>query len=136
MIFAAFELAHYFKEEITGVIGTVPAFEANNVSAIISNLLMVQGFTLKQFTFNYPSWSISTEFYTYAIFGMALLFVSSGRGQIIVNACVVILSGGVLYSFEDEAVLNLFRCTYSFFLGVFVCRLYQSTNLRITGWMA
>jgi peptidoglycan/LPS O-acetylase OafA/YrhL len=41
----------------------------------VQQLLMIQalGFTGDATTFNGPSWSISTEFYTYLVFGAAVL---------------------------------------------------------------
>src|SRR5258708_36562327 len=41
---------------------------------ILANLLLIQSLHLYEFlTWNLPSWSISTEFYTYVIFALCLV---------------------------------------------------------------
>src|SRR5207245_8334458 len=49
---------------------------ASTGSALVSNLLLVHSLGLSdRFAFNAPSWSISTEFYTYAMFALVVLAV-------------------------------------------------------------
>lgn len=98
-----------------------------SISSFISNIFLLQALGFNSgATWNIPSWSISTEYYTYLIFALFSLFLFFKK---IILTCITIatLSVFVLYFFssmEDSSFLALFRCTYSFFLGVIAFRVH------------
>lgn len=94
-----------------------------NSWAILENLFLVHSLGLMPGpgTWNTPSWSISVEFYTYVVFGLAVLFAS--RRIIIISAMISIM-GLVTLSLLSNVYLasttqwGFERCLYGFFLGV------------------
>jgi peptidoglycan/LPS O-acetylase OafA/YrhL len=84
--------------------------------------LLVQSLGLYDFTtWNTPAWSISTEFYTYLLFALALVVF---RRHIWIVLAVAILAGPVaLAVFSHEHMyattrLGIVRCVYGFAAGV------------------
>ena len=47
----------------------------NDAAAFAANLMLVHPFTETELTFNYPSWSIAAEFWTYLIFAVLTVLV-------------------------------------------------------------
>lgn len=90
-------------------------------TAIITNMLLIHAMGLHDgATWNFPSWSISTEFWTYLAFAAVCL----ARRQRDVW-WLMIISGGaaILVAIESPEWLHtiadfgLFRCLFGFFLG-------------------
>lgn len=121
----------------TGVVALAPsAADVNTVYSFVLNLLLLHsmGF-LNHLSWNGPSWSISTEFYTYILF--AALLVCSRRinstrffwlsSVALVVACwvviVTILGKGSLDFHYDYGFL---RCVMSFFIGVLTLKFVRS----------
>lgn len=119
LAFLGLEGAQYAFESLTGSTGAQPAFSRNTPGAFLSNLFLVQPFFEQDLTFNFPSWSISSEFFTYFAFG--LLVLSPTRIRLPAFVAVAVLSAVVL-NVSDGIVqtqeLALVRCMYSFFVGV------------------
>jgi peptidoglycan/LPS O-acetylase OafA/YrhL len=94
-------------------------------SALVSNLLLVHSLgVLDHFTFNAPSWSISTEFYAYAAFAFMVLALGPRlrhwRLPLFVGISAVSLAVLLLVGRTDlNATIDFgwFRCTMGFFLG-------------------
>jgi len=114
-----------------GVGETDPTGE-NNLVTFIQNLFLLQGFSLST-SWNYPSWSIGVEFYTYLIFYFVVILL--GKVSLLWRyAGVVIVS---LFSFyllfsEDFSIWhNLYRCISEFFLGALLFELYRNTSFQI-----
>ncbi|MCP4476250.1 MAG: acyltransferase [Gammaproteobacteria bacterium] len=64
MIFVVIEIVKYLFQVRTGIEANNPAFSENNFKSFIENIFLVQAFFSTKLTWNGPSWSISTEFYT------------------------------------------------------------------------
>lgn len=82
-------------------------------------------------TWNIPAWSISTEFYTYILFGILLIFFSKQRVSIFIT--IIIISFIIVFNFSsmsDTYKFSFFRCTYSFFLGVIAFIVYRNINIK------
>jgi peptidoglycan/LPS O-acetylase OafA/YrhL len=104
-----------------------------SASSFVSNIFMIHAFGLHDdLTWNYPSWSISAEFYTY------LLFAALAGGYLIgLVPCAVISGVGFLgLLFLAPKLMNTycdittsFRCLYGFFAGAFVWRLSRSLSV-------
>lgn len=86
-------------------------------------------------TFNGPSWSISTEFYTYAIVAIFMCTLKKRGHLIAVLILLAIGSAWILY--ESEAYLKttlqlgLFRCIYSFAIGAMLWYVFSMTRKAV-----
>jgi peptidoglycan/LPS O-acetylase OafA/YrhL len=134
LIFLGIEISKFLFEKLTGVISSPPPFSTNNLTAFIHNIFLTQSF-LPENSFNYPSWSISTEFYTYLIFGTILLLAKNGTG--LISVIIIGISWLVLHKFTlnlngIHIGLSIFRCFISFFTGVIMFRISGlSSSIKI-----
>lgn len=129
-----FPLLKYAKEVFSGDVGGGQAFSNSDLSAVLNNIFMTQAIFEKDLTYNYPSWSISVEFYTYAIFALIFAIFSSNSARVLTCVAFVITSALILYltgSDYPETGTAMFRCTYSFFLGVLLFYVYDNFRVRI-----
>lgn len=134
-IFVALELVSGLIASLTGIARSGRLFDpasANLIEAIPTHLLMLHSLGLHDRpTWNVPSWSISAEFCTYAVFAVA---VSVARGRTALIAVLLACLGALVvmtYSRTLMAVhhdLGYFRCLYGFFLGHLA---YLAKNWRV-----
>jgi len=104
-------------------------------NTILANLLLIQSLHVFDFlTWNVPSWSISTEFYTYVVFAVCLIGLRR-RAWI---ALVFALTGGPLLiailSERNMATVydwGIIRCIYGFSAGVLAWSLYEKWNEKL-----
>jgi len=108
-----------------------PAFGNNNFPAFIAHILLIHGFTGFELTFNGPSWSISTEFYTYLLFG---LIIYKRKFKVKMMLSVAVLSSFVLakYDFTEFGNLLLLRCFWAFFIGSLGFYVHQKYSRSIS----
>ena len=107
---------------------------------IFANLLLVHSLHLYEFfTWNGPSWSISTEFWTYAIFAACLV----GLGRHAWLALPVAMIGGpVLVATLSEQNMateydwGIVRCVYGFAAGVVTWNLYRRWHEKLGRWLS
>ncbi len=119
-----------FKMFNSGEITYILTHETNNLYSIVSNLLLINGLNVHaSLTWNVPSWSISTEIFTYLIFAV-LVVMAPGRhrywiGVLSVVSLVLLVTyhGWDIFATNDYGLL---RCVYGFCTGVLVYRLYAS----------
>jgi len=132
MVFFGIEVVKYIAEIKFNLIANNRAFSVNDLGAFFANVTLLHNWTMTGLTFNYPSWSISAEFYTYALFGViALLTIKSIRSFYIASVILVLLTGMALYSRGMEAsITGPWRCIHSFFIGAITYGIYQRFNLR------
>jgi peptidoglycan/LPS O-acetylase OafA/YrhL len=121
--FVVLEGAQYAYEVFRGTSGPYAAFSRNTPSAIVTNLLFLHPFFQDDMTFNYPSWSISAEFFTYMAFGLLLiapkaLHLVTAAGVVLASAALLIAADGIVQTRE----LAIVRCAYGFFIGVLTYR--------------
>lgn len=113
--------------------------EGHSLRTIATNLLLIQAFDIpSQLTWNAPSWSISTEFWTYFLFSMICLSTSGRRVYIFAMGSVALLASGVLFFFsptylETNTNYAFFRCLYGFFVGCLVYKAWQTIPIRSGG---
>ena len=112
--------------------------EGNSAASFVSNLFLVQSMGLHdRMSFNYPSWSISTELYAYVLFGLVVLATGNGWARVLTSAVIVITSvailGGVSHMPLQQASVDLgyFRCLAGFFTGVLTCHIWRGARDRI-----
>jgi peptidoglycan/LPS O-acetylase OafA/YrhL len=106
---------------------TDAAFSGSNVpGSIATNLVLLQAFHIHDtLTWNTPSWSISAEFFAYALFGLAA-FVA-GRRLWMFAAAAMALSFAVLLvlaprGMESAHDFGVARALYGFSIGVVLQR--------------
>jgi peptidoglycan/LPS O-acetylase OafA/YrhL len=113
--------------------GTNPAnFDLVEGWSLVSNLLLLNGFTQAGGrAYNVPSWSISTEIWTYALFA-ATVFLLHGRKRILAWALLAIFALACWLLIPPTKVGqgadNLCRCVYGFFLGAMLPMLRAKMN--------
>ena len=109
-----------------------PGLMHNNRHALIANLLLVHALGLtRRLTYNFPSWSISTEFYTYALFAAVRWQCRDDRQFATAAALIVIISAaalirlGIVPLVDAMTVWGFFRCCMGFFLGALAYSIYS-----------
>jgi len=128
------EFAKYAFERKTGITPNHPAFEISSGVAFVHNLFLTHSFLLSDLTFNFPSWSISTEFYTYLIFAFVIFF---GRSKLItISILIILISFYIIYPESKKSMnivngISIFRCTLSFFLGVLCYSIYTRLSHNV-----
>ena len=130
-----------------GATAAQPFTGATSVNSLLSNLVLMQALHLHDgITWNYPSWSISVDFWTYLIFALVMVMVAhaSHRVRIAAMAAVVVLSGatsipllmaGKVMTYD----FGIVRCLYGFFSGVLAYQLFsrrQARGIVLTGALA
>ena len=115
--------------------GGMSAFQPPYWSAdtIVANLLLLHGLHLFDFlTWNAPSWSISTEFYTYLLFAAAAALAR--RHIMMVLVPVVVASALALcilvHDMDTTYDWGLMRCIYGFAVGVLAWHVHRAAWLR------
>jgi peptidoglycan/LPS O-acetylase OafA/YrhL len=135
LVFLAFEIGKWPLDQ--------PAFITNNKFALVSNLLLIHALGVqKKLTFNYPSWSVSAEFYTYLLFALLRLLLPSRRSFVLVAIGVVAISAATLLAVGKFRLMDaaqdwgLIRCTGEFFLGILTYHAYSALRTRLPAWVA
>jgi hypothetical protein len=135
------EIARAIVQSHFGATEIRPAFTGNHsVGSIFTNLLLIQALgTEKTLTWNVPSWSISTEFYTYLVFA-AISFAAAGmRLRTALKFILILVSVTILAKLSPQFMnqtgnLSFFRCLYGFFLGSLVHHAWaMGWGARLTG---
>jgi len=98
------------------------AFSQNGWTGLVQHFFLVQGlgiFPGGAGTFNGPSWSISTEFYTYALFAAAGLMMNRRPAAFVL---ALLALGAILFNGAWGGWIGQYeeflRCIYGFFVGV------------------
>lgn len=131
-----------------GVFVAMPAtFEVNNAYAFFLNVFLLQsmGF-IDYLSWNAPSWSISVEFYTYLVFGLAMLLAQRIRSMRSFYLCAALIAVGswvtIVFVLDTRNLglkydFGFLRCLTSFFLGVLTVkaaeRLPRGNNFVLQG---
>ena len=132
-IFLGLEYAEYYKEQIFNNAGIAPAFSKNTFPTFVHNIFLTHNIFLNDVSWNYPSWSISAEFYTYFLFGLILLKTKSSHSSILwLSSILVLLSLLILFNTSMETSQGIFRCLYSFFLGVIIFNINNIYNFKVS----
>jgi peptidoglycan/LPS O-acetylase OafA/YrhL len=134
LVFLGIEAIKYVAQQRYGLLADTPAFGVNGPFAFATNLLLLHSFNLHpEVTFNYPSWSISAEFYTYFLFA-GVVFLAGRSWRLTVAALIISLfSIAALQGLGGNLEVMTFhwgalRCLSGFFLGVATYSLYLRLN--------
>jgi peptidoglycan/LPS O-acetylase OafA/YrhL len=115
--------------------------------AIIPNVLLLHAWnTTSQLTFDYPSWSVSAEFFVYLLFPVFLVAVNRAGlwGALLLPALSIIPIAWVfhVYGFRSWTIatydFGCLRAVPSFLAGMAIYRLamVRFSNLVVPGWAA
>ena len=100
--------------------------------AIPAQLLLLQAVNVSdKLTWNFPSWSIGAEYWTYLVFG--LIALTMPRWRTFVLAVVGLLAAAVVASFSKHGIeatydFGLFRCLYGFTVGHLTYLIYRTAK--------
>lgn len=122
-----------------GAMGNAAPFSPprQSIDTIVTSLFLLQTFHIYDFlTWNTPGWSIATEFWTYLLFGLVVVFFPRLRSILFVAAIFV---GTVFLSFVSPHGMNttydygMIRCIVGFSAGVLSHWMWQNrlTKIRI-----
>jgi peptidoglycan/LPS O-acetylase OafA/YrhL len=124
LVFLAYETAQWLVVQRQHLaLGSAP-FSDNDSAGFLLNLTLLNGVGLRGLSFNIPAWSISTEFWTYLLFG-SIVLACAGREQlrnwlfaaIALAAFAVLCLGNPEPSLTYDYRFFLPRCVLGFFLG-------------------
>jgi peptidoglycan/LPS O-acetylase OafA/YrhL len=119
-----------------------------SIPGLVANIFLVQSMgVLTYVSWNVPSWSISVEYWTYIVFGVAVLATSKAQRPRFWNA--LLLTGIFLFSLivlivyakalETIVTFGFFRCLLGFIGGHFAYQLWRrlpvlrgSTTVELT----
>lgn len=107
--------------------GSDPSEKAN-LASFISNLFLVHGMGLHDYvSWNFPSWSISVEFFAYVAF-YAITATFDRSRNLYVPVIISLTCYAFIFSLDRPDIdysydFGFFRCLGSFYLGVFLFRL-------------
>lgn len=130
--FLGIEFIKYYGESYMGISGSTGTFSNNNMFAFINNVFLTHALFLDGVTFNYPSWSISTEFYTYLVFALVML---TGRFYFKLGISILIMLGAFVFLLMNDPTFEVynyrfFRCLYSFFMGVIGYKIFCVVRIK------
>lgn len=119
---------------------TPPFSHGTSLGKLATNLVLAHSLGLHSAgSWNYPSWSISAEFYTYIVFGVLVLATYSLRAWLRNNILILamVFAAAMLIANSCTAMfttfeLGLYRCIFGFIAGVLTYRAYrvsQSTHI-------
>lgn len=137
MLFLLAEITRWFAWRHGAAMQAQPFTGATSSDSLVTNLLLLQSMNLHDgITWNFPSWSISVEFYTNLLFAavMALPLRANVPLDVVLRrktwgAALLALTGGALtvWASSQDLVMTFddgfARCVYGFFCGVLVQRL-------------
>jgi peptidoglycan/LPS O-acetylase OafA/YrhL len=127
LVFAALKLSGFLLQTGLSVTAGFAAFAAKNGWAFVCNVFLLHslGF-LHSLSFNYPSWSISTEYFTYVLFAIVCLLLGHGLRLVAASLAIIAGSAALLWNLGIHALVDatvswgFIRCVGGFFLGVMV----------------
>lgn len=113
--------------------GQEPFTGANSISSLIANLFLLQAIIpFGDYTWNGPTWSLSVEFYVYALFAGITFFSVRSRAPTII---IWVISGLLLLLLEmTETRIHLtsgrglLQCIFGFMSGVLLHRLFMKNS--------
>jgi peptidoglycan/LPS O-acetylase OafA/YrhL len=98
----------------------------------MENIFILQNWLNPELTWNHPSWSISAEFVTYAIFGLSCLFFKNQKKYYAFTAFLIFVSGYILSrnGMLPDNISGPARCLYAFNMGVLISVIFKKFELE------
>lgn len=145
VLFIAFELLKVLKRILLPALLSVNPIAPFSTpqeapDTILANLLLVQSLHVFDFlTWNVPSWSISTEFYTYVAYAACVIGL---RQRAWIALLLALIGGPVLIAALNGRGMGttydwgIIRCIYGFSAGVLSWVIYARWNETLGKWLA
>jgi len=133
--FIVFPLAEWTGCYLTRLCGTAWPFnpQYDSLGTALANLFLVHALGMyDHMSWNWPSWSISTEFWTYLLF--ALTVIAFRRMLVPLAIAIALGSAAIIFLFAPSYITysySFFRCVTGFFAGFLMFRLYSSGTLPL-----
>jgi peptidoglycan/LPS O-acetylase OafA/YrhL len=126
VVFVLLEFGKLFASEFGGLtFNNEPFTNSSAVSEMIPNLLLIQSWLpfTDHLSFNYPSWSISIEFYMYALLFVSILLFKSHR---VLSWLTLSVMAFILINLDSQILpLEVLRGLSCFFGGSFTYVIYK-----------
>jgi peptidoglycan/LPS O-acetylase OafA/YrhL len=135
-VFLLIEIAKYIAELKFDVQSGAPAFSKSNGESFFYQVFLLHSLFQDHGSFNSPSWSISTEFYTYILFAFLMTFTHNVKQRYIIFICISAISLFTILSLGHKSLTfdyqdSIFRCFYGFFIGAFTYEIYKIMLKRV-----
>ena len=132
LLFVAFPFSEWLFCDLTKVCGAQWPFQPEDGRTALANIFLLHAMGVDDsLSWNWPSWSISAEFYAYLLFAVVCIIARPVRISLaLLIACasaivVLVLSPRYINTTYE---LGYFRCLFGFFSGVVVFRLYEAND--------
>lgn len=125
LVFVGIEGAKYVAATTFGMnLPNAQPFQNGGVAEFIQSLFLVQslGFAENAKPFNFPSWSISVEFYTYMLFALVTLLMPRGKTLVYAALALLALLAVALLREDVGNFIFILHCVSGFFLGCLLCQ--------------
>ena len=132
-VFLAFNLVRLWAYKSGGSEGGAPPFGAgspDNWYSFVSHIFLTHSMGIHDaLSFNWPSWTISVEFYVYFLFAAIILFIKPSKGwhMGLIAACIALIYYGlstVAPKMDVTYNYGFWRCIGGFFTGVIGAWMY------------
>jgi peptidoglycan/LPS O-acetylase OafA/YrhL len=135
LVFVGLEVVKYVLVRHFGDLAGPRAFTVNGGKTFVANVLLLQSLgVLHVLAYNWPSWSISAEFYTYALFALVAVlatprrFTVAATGVVLASLATLLALGVPLGKVTCQ--WGVVRCAAGFFMGTLTYRLYARLAAR------
>lgn len=135
MTFLSIDFAKYFAEMWFGLVVNTRPFSVNSLSAFFANVFLIQNWTMSGLSFNYPSWSVSAEFITYALFAILVLITKANKVLISIILLICVFASAYFlnnFGMGTDNVSGPLRCLYSFSIGCLVFLIHRKYNAKLS----
>jgi peptidoglycan/LPS O-acetylase OafA/YrhL len=135
ILFLGFEIARYILNLTGHSFSNSHAFEKNNLVAFVEHLFLLQSFHPgHSMTFNFVSWSISVEFYTYILFGLIVLYCQQYKNHLFL--IIAIFSIALLVYGVGPDLWHVLRCTSGFFIGCLTAKFLKDYHFSFSAYFS
>ncbi|MEQ1648889.1 MAG: hypothetical protein ABL898_09915, partial [Hyphomicrobiaceae bacterium] len=124
-----FELAIAFLAKGATTGGRAAFTEPYDLTSLAANIFLVQSLGLNEETWNWVAWSISTEVWTYLVFGVLLLVASRRLERAIAAVMLAAATLLLMHAVNPGAIgqaMPMTRCLYGFMVGALLHWLYAN----------
>ncbi len=133
-VFLLIEVAKFIAESRYNLTNQdISAFQINSFSAFIKNLFLISSVLPNEpYSFNFPAWSISVEFYTYLVFGSSVMIF--GRAKTALFCLITVASLALLISETTFGFTELLLCFAGFFFGCLTASLTKKLKITLPSY--
>ena len=134
LLYIGVRVLQVLRPSLGNLTNSAPFSPQESPETIVAHLLLIHGLHVFDFlTWNLPSWSISTEFYTYLVFAVLLVLL---RNRVWIALLSAILLGPIAIGLLSTRGMDVhydygfIRCLYGFAAGVITFNVFVHHKLR------